>query len=188
MSTGTAASGTIKNAAAGNAEMSRAILGAEGAGRMTKGRTQGFEPLMNWAMRRQVVVGDKLIRLAIAMVWLYQGLWCKVLGGAPRHEAVIASAPFIGPVEARAAMVAIGLVECGLAVWVLLGWQRRWAALAQTALLVGMNAAGLIWARSLLADPAGMIFENFAFVLLIWVAAEDRERDRGRDRRHVDHA
>jgi uncharacterized membrane protein YphA (DoxX/SURF4 family) len=136
-------------------------------------------------MKPRWAVSDGLIRLSIAMVWLYQGLWCKVLGGAPRHEAVIASAPFIGPEAARAAMVAIGLVECGLAVWVLLGWRRRWAAAAQTALLIGMNTAGLIWARNLLADPAGMILQNFAFVVLIWVAAENHHQIR---REEVSHA
>jgi uncharacterized membrane protein YphA (DoxX/SURF4 family) len=133
-------------------------------------------------------VSSGLIRISIALVWLYQGLWCKVLGGAPRHEAVIAAAPFIGRAAARAAMVAIGVVECGMAAWVMSGWRMRWAALAQTALLVGMNAAGLVWARSLLADPAGMILQNFAFVLLIWVAAEDHRQDRGKDLSHVDHA
>ena len=35
----------------------------------------------------------KLIRASIALVWLYQGLWCKLLGGVPRHAAVIAAVP-----------------------------------------------------------------------------------------------
>jgi uncharacterized membrane protein YkgB len=144
------------------------------AGERPTNQTQTSRMVLDQVARRQVVVSDKLIRLAIALVWLYQGLWCKVLGGAPRHEAVIAAAPFIGPAAARGVMVAIGLVECVLAMWVLSGLRMRWAALAQTALLVGMNAAGLVWARSLLADPVGMILQNFAFVLLIWIAAEDR--------------
>jgi hypothetical protein len=165
MSTGTAAGGMAKSEAA-----------------------TGIGPVMSEAVRGRVVVSNRLMRMSIAMVWLYQGLWCKVLGGAPRHEAVIAAAPFIGPAVARAAMVAIGLVECGLAAWVVWGWRMRWAAMAQTALLVGMNAAGLVWARDLLADPVGMILQNFAFVLLIWVAAEGRERNRGKERSHVEHA
>ena len=39
---------------------------------------------------------NRLIRVSIALVWFYQGLWCKVLGGVPRHEAVISAVPFIG--------------------------------------------------------------------------------------------
>jgi hypothetical protein len=119
-----------------------------------------------------LMVNRKLIRISIALVWLYQGLWCKVLGGAPHHEAVVSAVPFIGPALSRAVVIALGLIECGIAGWVLSGWQLRKAAVAQTALLVGMNAAGLIWAWRLLPDPAGMILQNFAFVLLIWIAAE----------------
>ncbi|SPE24888.1 conserved membrane hypothetical protein [Candidatus Sulfotelmatomonas gaucii] len=118
------------------------------------------------------MINHKLIRASIALVWLYQGLWCKVLGGAAHHQAVVSAVPFIGPAASRAVVIALGLMECGIAAWVLSGWQLRKAAVAQTAFLVGMNAAGLIWAWRLLPDPAGMLLQNFAFVLLIWIAAE----------------
>lgn len=123
-------------------------------------------------MMAPMMVNHKLIRVSIALVWLYQGLWCKALGGARHHQAVVSAVPFIGPAASRAVVIALGLMECGVAAWVLSGWQLRKAAVAQTALLVGMNAAGLIWAWRLLPDPAGMLLQNFAFVLLIWIAAE----------------
>jgi uncharacterized membrane protein YphA (DoxX/SURF4 family) len=116
----------------------------------------------------------RLIRLSIALVWLYQGVWCKLLGRVPGQEAVISAVPFIGPAAGRAALVALGLFECGIAVWVLLGKWMRPAAIVQSALLVLMNAGGLIWAMRAIPDPAGMIVQNFAFLLLIWVRTEDR--------------
>jgi hypothetical protein len=116
----------------------------------------------------------KLIRLSIALVWLYQGLWCKVLGGVPHHQAVISAVPFIAPAVARLALMTLGLVECGIAAWVLSGQWMLQAAIVQTALLVAMNAGGLIWAWRLIPDPIGMILQNFAFLLLVWVATEDR--------------
>ncbi len=119
-----------------------------------------------------MIVDQKLIRISIALVWLYQGLWCKVLGGVPHHQAVVSAVPFIGPAGSRAVLIVLGLIECGLAAWVLSGWQLAKAAAAQTVLLVAMNAGGLIWAWRLLPDPAGMILQNFTFVLLIWIAAE----------------
>jgi hypothetical protein len=125
-------------------------------------------------MNRETVVNPKLIRLSIALVWIYEGLWCKVLAGAPHHLAVVSAVPFFDPVAARAVLVLLGLVECGIGIWVLAAWQLRWAAMVQTVLLACMNAAGLIWAWRLIPDPAGMILQNFAFVLLIWVAAEER--------------
>ena len=115
----------------------------------------------------------KLIRASIAVVWLYEGLWCKLLGGVPRHADVIAAAPFIGRGAARAALIALGLAECGIAAWVLSGQRMRQAALVQTVLLVAMNAGGTIWARRLIPDPGGMIVQNLAFLVLIWIAAED---------------
>jgi hypothetical protein len=62
------------------------------------------------------VPDHRVIRFSIAIVWLYQGLWCKVLGGAPRQEAVISTVPFIiGAGEVRLALTMLGLVESGLA-------------------------------------------------------------------------
>jgi hypothetical protein len=120
------------------------------------------------------VPDHKLIRLSIAMVWFYQGLWCKVLGGVPRQEAVISAAPFICAAEVRLALTTLGLVECGLAVWVLSGQRMRQAATVQTALLAAMNSGGLIWAWHLIPDPVGMIVQNFAFLVLFWIASEGR--------------
>lgn len=116
----------------------------------------------------------KLIRLSVAMVWFYQGLWCKVLGGVPRQEAVISTVPFMGAAEVRIALMVLGLVECGLAVWVLSGQRMRQAATVQTALLAAMNSGGLIWAWHLIPDPLGMIVQNIAFLVLVWIASEDR--------------
>ena len=124
-------------------------------------------------MALQMRAEPKLIRASIALVWLYEGLWCKLLGGVPRHAEVIAAAPFLGPAAARAALITLGLAECGIAAWVLSGRRMRQAALVQTVLLVAMNAGGTIWARRLIPDPGGMIVQNLAFLILIWIAAED---------------
>jgi len=117
-----------------------------------------------------------LIRCAIALVWLYEGLWCKVLGRMPSQERVVEAVPFLGSTSAPRFLRVIGLIECGLAVWVLSGWEPVWAAAVQTALLLTMNANGLIFARRLIHDPAGMIVKNAAFVVLMWVAAAQGRR------------
>jgi hypothetical protein len=125
-------------------------------------------------MPEHTIPQSKLIRLSVALVWLYQGLWCKVLGRSPGHAAVISTVPFIGTAGSRDALIALGLLECCIAAWVWSG-RRMWeAAMVQTVLLAAMNAGGLIWAWRLIPDPVGMILQNFAFLMLIWVAAEDR--------------
>ena len=124
--------------------------------------------------------GSILVRVSIALVWLYQGLWCKLLSGAPQHAAVVGAVPFIGPAAAKAVLIALGLAECGIAVWVLSAMRMRLAAITQTMLLIAMNSGGIIWAWHLIPDPAGMLVQNFAFLVLIWIATEDRQ--------HVAHA
>jgi hypothetical protein len=113
-----------------------------------------------------------LIRVAVAAVWLYQGLWCKLLGGAARHAEIVGSLP-LGAAAAHGLLLAIGAVECALAVWTLSGSRLREAAVAQTLMLAAMNGGGLLWAGRLIADPAAMLLQNFAFLLLAWVAAEE---------------
>jgi DoxX-like family len=112
-----------------------------------------------------------LIEVAVALVWLYEGLWCKLLGGS-RHELdVVQATPLFTPELAAAFLRALGVFECALAVWVLSGWQPLWAAGVQTVLLVSLNTAGISWSRHLIPDPPGMLVKNFAFLVLVWVAA-----------------
>jgi DoxX-like family len=112
-----------------------------------------------------------LPRTAIALVWAYQGFWCKLLGHAPHQQRIVGTVPFLTSSQARQALTALGFLECALAAWILSGIGMREAALTQTLLLVSMNTAGFLWARSLIPDPAGMLLQNFVFLLLAWVAA-----------------
>ena len=124
-------------------------------------------------MTLRTMPDPKLIRASIALVWFYQGLWCKLLDRAPQPEAMVAAVPFLGPAAAKGVLIALGSIECSIAAWVLSGKGMRYAAFAQTALLVTMNACGTIWAQRLIPDPGSMIVQNFAFLVLIWIAAED---------------
>ena len=115
-----------------------------------------------------------LPRAAIASVWIYQGLWCKMLGRMPRHQEIVGTVPFLTASRAHRALVALGVLECAIALWVLSGMWAREAALLETFLLATMNAAGLIWASRAIPDPLGMLLQNFAFLLLAWIAAGSR--------------
>lgn len=112
-----------------------------------------------------------LIRGAIAAVWLYEGLWCKLLRGQPHEFKVVEAVPYFGPRVGSLVLQMLGAVEVGLAMWVLSGIAPLACAVTQTLLLVALNANGLLWARHLIYDPAGMVVKNFAFLVLVWVAA-----------------
>lgn len=111
---------------------------------------------------------QRVIAGAVAAVWLHQGLWCKVVRKGARHETIVADAPFIGPARARAATVAIGSGEMALAAWVVSGHAPVQAAAVQTALLVGMNGGGLLFARERIAAPGRMLLRNVGFLVAIW--------------------
>jgi uncharacterized membrane protein YkgB len=119
-------------------------------------------------------MSNLLPRAAISSVWIYQGLWCKVLGRMPRHQEIVGTVPFLDAARAHRVLLGLGLLECVIAFWVLSGIWARDAALIQTLLLAGMNAAGLIWAKRAIPDPFGMLLQNFAFLLLAWIAAGSR--------------
>ena len=112
-----------------------------------------------------------LIHVAVAAVWFYEGVWCKLLNGQPRQVRVVEAMPLYGPQLATTLLKLLGLVETAIGIWVLTGIALIICAVVQTLVLVTLNACGLLWARRLIDDPAGMVIKNFAFLVLVWVSA-----------------
>ncbi len=100
-------------------------------------------------------------------MWLYHGLWCKLLGHAPEQARIVDAAPGGGNI----ALMLIGIAEVTLATWIIAGRAPRVAAATQTILLIAMNAAGLWFAPQLIHDPAAMIVSNLALIALAWLVA-----------------
>ncbi len=113
-------------------------------------------------------------RACIAAVWIYNGLWLKLLQPSDHHTDIVASVPGWATYAAWITPL-IGAVEVLLAAWVLAAWRPRTAAWVQTQLLAAMNFGGIFFAGDRIADPAGMVLGNLCLVLLIWTLAPDRE-------------
>ena len=109
----------------------------------------------------------RLITVLIALVWLANGLLCKVLLLVPRHATIVAR--ILGPAHATLLTRLIGLGEIGMAFWVLSGIKARWCAWAQIALILSMNTLEAVLAPDLLLW--GRLNAVFAvlFCLLIYV-------------------
>jgi hypothetical protein len=108
-------------------------------------------------------------------VWLVHGLYNKVLHGSPRQLAIVQSVPGLSGSPGEHVLVAIGVAEIAIAVWVVSGWFPQVCAAVQTVLLLSMNVVELTVAPQFLLWPAGLIPMNLAFLTAAWFVAESRE-------------
>jgi uncharacterized membrane protein YphA (DoxX/SURF4 family) len=114
------------------------------------------------------------VRTAVGGVWLYEGLWKKVLGRSSQETAILESVPGLSADGARAVTVGLGITETVLAAWVLSGRRPRACAIVQSGLVVGMNAGGLAVGRQHIPDPAGLLARNAGFLALVWAGSASR--------------
>lgn len=77
------------------------------------------------------------MRIFIALVWLINGLFCKVLDLVPRHQAIVAE--ILGKDHAALATRTIGVLEIGMCIWVLSRIRSRWCAIVQIVTVAVMN-------------------------------------------------
>lgn len=107
-----------------------------------------------------------ILGVLIGGVWVFHGLWSKVLGQIPRHQLIVGR--ILGDAGAEHATLAIGLCEILLGIWVFTGLLRRTCATVQTIALVAMNTLEIVLARDLLISGPGMVALNLAFLALVW--------------------
>ena len=78
------------------------------------------------------------LRILIGSVWVFHGLYSKLLDGIPRHRLIVARV--LGDDLAAAATVAIGVLEILLGIWAFSHRQPRACAAVQTAAIVAMSS------------------------------------------------
>lgn len=118
-----------------------------------------------------LLIPDWLIRLSVAAVWIYEGIWCKLLRGRPDEFAVVKAVPFYGPRFGEQFLIILGIAEASIGIWVISAVTPVICASVQTILLILLNLSGIKWSVKHIHDPAGMVIKNFAFLMLAWVAA-----------------
>ncbi len=79
----------------------------------------------------------RVFALLFALVWLVNGLFCKLLDLVPRHREIVGR--ILGDEHALALTRAIGLGEVVMAVWIIFQWKWRWSAGAQIVAVLTMN-------------------------------------------------
>ena len=102
----------------------------------------------------------------IALVWLINGLFCKVLNLAPRHQLIVSR--ILGAAHAAAFTRIIGILEIGMCVWVLSGFWSAACAWLQILLVAVMNAIEFFLARDLLLFGKVNALIALFFIFLIY--------------------
>lgn len=90
----------------------------------------------------------KSLTLLTSVVWLANGLFCKLLNLVPRHEQIVAR--ILGENYSRPLIILIGLSEVVMAAWVLSKFKSKLNAITQILLVVVMNTLEFILVPDLL--------------------------------------
>ena len=110
-------------------------------------------------------------QLAVALVWLYEGLVAKLIGLREDERQIIASVPLLPDGWEGGLVWLIGGLEVLLALWVIIGWLPRLAAAVQTLILIIFNTGGLLFGSDRIPDPLHLIVTNVSFLALVWLVA-----------------
>lgn len=99
----------------------------------------------------------RILIFCIALVWVINGLFCKVLNLVPRHQLIVAR--ILGNEYAGFFTKAIGVAEIIMAAWVMSRIAVRLNAITQIAIVVIMNIIEFALAPDLLLfGKANMLF------------------------------
>jgi uncharacterized membrane protein YphA (DoxX/SURF4 family) len=90
----------------------------------------------------------KILTIAIALVWLINGLFCKLLNLVPRHQLIVSR--ILGKDYSRMATIAIGISEVLMCIWVISGIRTRLCAITQILVVAAMNIIEFILVPDLL--------------------------------------
>jgi hypothetical protein len=107
------------------------------------------------------------LNAAIAVVWLVNGLFCKLLNLVPRHQEIVAR--ILGDEHSFLLTKTIGIMEIFMAVWVFSRKNFRLAAIVQAVLVGAMNIIEFLLAPDLLLFGRINILFAAAFIVLVLV-------------------
>jgi uncharacterized membrane protein YphA (DoxX/SURF4 family) len=101
------------------------------------------------------------------MVWLINGLFCKVLGMVPRHERIVSR--ILGERFAGTLTYIIGGLEILMVIWILSRFKSRWCAIVQIAVVATMNIIEFILAPDLLLFGRWNLVIALFFIFVVYV-------------------
>ena len=109
----------------------------------------------------------KILNLGIALVWLINGLFCKLLNLVPRHQQIVSR--ILGNEYAAIATKAIGVSEILMFIWIISGIKSRLCAVVQMVIVAIMNIIEYILAPDLLLFGQTNIIYASILIIVIFI-------------------
>lgn len=123
----------------------------------------------------------RILTILIAVVWLINGLVCKLFNLVPRHQEIVAR--ILGEEYARPLTFTIGILEVCMAVWIVTGYKFRLNAVLQIIVVAMMNILEFIIAPDLLLWGKFNSLFAFLFILVVYLNAFVLKEKTGQDTR-----
>lgn len=108
----------------------------------------------------------KIVTYVIALVWLINGLFCKVLNLVPRHEQIVSQ--ILGEKYSKSLTIAIGVSEIIMAIWIISDYKKRLNAILQITVIATMNILEFILVPDLLLWGSFNAVFAFLFIVIIY--------------------
>ena len=102
----------------------------------------------------------KILTLFVSLVWLINGLFCKILNLVPRHQLIVSE--ILGPDISFIATKTIGVLEILMCIWILSGIKSRWCVLMQIGIILLMNCI------EFMLVPYLLLFGRFNLIIAIF--------------------
>ena len=110
------------------------------------------------------------IRLMLGLIWLYNGLWLKILNVSPQHLAVVQGLQWEGLIGSSLLLQIIGWSETLLALGIWSGWHYQTVSWLQFGILLLMNLIGILFSTGI-DEPMHLLVQNLPLFLCILIAA-----------------
>lgn len=101
-----------------------------------------------------------VIRVVLAAVWLYNGLWLKVLSVDAHHLQIVTSVVHGTAFDAGTVLRSIGLCETLLGLGILSGLYSRFVSYFQICIILLMNLLGIVFGGGAIEHPIGLVISN----------------------------
>ncbi len=109
---------------------------------------------------------NKILILFFTLVWVINGVFCKLLNLVPRHQQIVAE--ILGEASARPLTIAIGFGELLMAIWIFSRKFNRVSSLIQILLVGVMNILEFILVPELLLWGRLNLLFALGFIVLVY--------------------